>query len=221
MTKAEKELYFSQVFPFWKELTTSEKNLIINNSQLLKYKKGDTIHDSSECTGVLLVKKGQLRVYILSPEGREVTLYRLNEKDICVLTASCILKNINFNIYVDAAADSELICIAPSAFKELKANNITVENFISGIINESFSDTMWTMEQILFMSFDKRLAIYLLDHSEDEIHTTHEDIARDVGSAREVVSRMLKYFQNEGMVALSRGTILIKDREKLKKLLDQ
>lgn len=219
MTVAEKEIYFSEIFPFWDKLISKEKNLIINNSQLLKYKKGDTIHDSSECTGVLLIKEGQLRVYIVSAEGREVTLYRLNKGDICVLTASCILKNINFNIYVDAAADSEILCIAPFAFKELKAGNIIVENFINEIINESFSDTMWTMEQILFMSFDKRLAIYLLDQPDNELYITHEDIARDVGSAREVVSRMLKYFQNEGMVSLSRGTITIKDRNKLKKLL--
>ena len=219
MTKAEKELYFSGVFPFWDKLTSNEKNLIINNSQLLNYKKGETIHDSSECTGVLLIKEGQLRVYIVSSEGREVTLYRLNKGDICVLTASCILKNINFNICVDAAADSELLCITPAAFKELKTNNIIVENFINEIINESYSDTMWTMEQILFMSFDKRLAIYLLDQGTEELHTTHEDIARDVGSAREVVSRMLKYFQNEGMISLSRGTIIIKDKAKLRKLL--
>lgn len=212
------ELYFSQNFPFWNKLSQKEKALLINNSEILKYNKNEIIHDSTECTGVLLVIKGQLRVYILSEEGKEITLYRLNEHEICILSASCILKNITFSIYVDAITDAEILKISASTFKEIKNKNIAVESFTTDIINKSFSETMWAMEQILFMSFDKRLARYLFEQNSDTIKLTHEDIAKDVNSAREVVSRMLKYFQNEGIISLSRGSITILNRDKLKKI---
>ena len=120
MINSENKIFFSESFPFWKELSSDEKKLINNNTELKLYKAGTTIHDSTECTGVLLIKKGELRIYILSPEGREVTLYRLGEKDICLLTASCILKNITFSIMVDAEVDSEVFLISSAAFKELK-----------------------------------------------------------------------------------------------------
>lgn len=212
------ELYFSQNFPFWNKLSQKEKALLINNSEILKYNKNEIIHDSTECTGVLLVIKGQLRVYILSEEGKEITLYRLNEHEICILSASCILKNITFSIYVDAITDAEILKISASTFKEIKNKNIAVESFTTDIINKSFSETMWAMEQILFMSFDKRLARYLFEQNSNIINTTHEDIAKDVNSAREVVSRMLKYFQNEGIISLSRGSITILDRDRLKNI---
>ena len=137
------ELYFSQNFPFWNKLSPKEKDLLINNSEILKYKKNEIIHDSTECTGVLLVIKGQLRVYILSEEGKEITLYRLSENEVCILSASCILKNITFSIYVDAITDVEIIKISASAFKETKNSNIAVEAFTTDIINKSFSETMW------------------------------------------------------------------------------
>lgn len=222
MINSENERIFSESFPFWNELSSDEKKLINSNTELKLYKAGTTIHDSTECTGVLLIKKGELRVYILSPEGREVTLYRLGEKDTCLLTASCILKNITFSIMVDAEIDSEVFLISSAAFKELKNKNIQVESFTNDIINCHFSETMWAMEQILFTSFDKRLAFFLLEQSREKgsevLNFTHEYIAKNLGSAREVVSRMLKYFQNEGIVSLSRGSIIIKDKKKLEAL---
>ena len=169
-----------------------------------------------------MIKSGELRVYILSPEGREVTLYRLGSGSTCLLTASCILKNITFSVMVDAEVDSEVFLISSSAFKELKNKNIQVESFSNDIINCHFSETMWAMEQILFTSFDKRLAFFLLEQSEEKktetLNFTHEYIAKNLGSAREVVSRMLKYFQNEGIVSLARGSIIIKDKKKLEEL---
>ena len=222
MINSENENFFSESFPFWNELSSDEKRLIKNNTKLKLYKAGSIIHDSTECTGVLLIKKGELRVYILSPEGREVTLYRLSEKETCLLTASCILKNITFSIMVDAEVDSEVFLISSSAFKELKNKNIKVESFINDIMNCHFSETMWAMEQILFTSFDQRLAFFLLEQSREKesdiLNFTHEYIAKNLGSAREVVSRMLKYFQKEGIVSLSRGSIIIKDKSKLEKL---
>ena len=124
---------------------------------------------------------------------------------------------------VDAEKESEIYLINPYSYKELKDKNIIVERFTNSIINSSFSEAMWIMEQIVFMSFDKRLAIFLLEQSDsvksDTLTLTHDYIAKNMGTAREVVSRMLKYFQTEGMVALSRGSIVLNNKAKLRSLL--
>lgn len=215
--------FFHKVFPFWEKISETEKKLLIDNCSLVKFKSGENIHDPMECTGVLIVKSGQIRVYIVSEEGKEITLYNLNPEEVCILSASCILKNINFDIIVDADKESEVYIINPQIYKELKEKNIFVESFTNNMINRSFSKAMWVIEQALFMSFDKRLAIFLIEQSENEktdsLHLTHDYIAKNMGTAREVVSRMLKYFQEENMVSLSRGVITITDKEKLKKLI--
>lgn len=215
--------FFKKAFPFWEEVSENERKIILTGSSLIKYQDGQNIHDSTECTGVLVVKTGQLRVYMVSPEGKEITLYKLNPYDVCMLSAACILNNIRFEVMVDAEKESEIYLINPYKYKELKDKNIIVEQFTNSVINSSFSEAMWIMEQIVFMSFDKRLAIFLLEQSDsvknDTLVLTHDYIAKNMGTAREVVSRMLKYFQTEGMVSLSRGTIVLIDKVKLRKLL--
>ncbi len=210
-------------FPFWPHLTPEQKSYMANHASLLCYRKGINIHSGeNECVGLLLIKSGELRVYMLSEEGREITLYRLREGDICVLSASCVLSTITFDVHVDAEMDSEVLLVHAAAFQELSRQNVYVEKFSYQLATERFSDVMWTMQQILFMSFDKRLAIFLLDEmnkvEEDTICLTHEQIAKYVGTAREVVTRMLKYFSGEGIVSLSRGGIKVLDKKKLRSL---
>ncbi|ROR27198.1 CRP/FNR family transcriptional regulator [Mobilisporobacter senegalensis] len=212
-----------KAFNFWDKLSLSEQELIINNSTLLHYKRGDNIYSGGrDCLGVLIIKNGGLRTYILSEDGREITLYRLKEEDICILSASCILRNITFDVHIDAEVDTEIIIVNATVFQKICNHNIYAENFSNKVTVERFSDVMWSMEQILFMSFDKRLAIFLLDeisrNGNDILTLTHEQIAKYMGSAREVVSRMLKYFSNEGIVELSRGIVKVTDKKKLRKL---
>ncbi|PKM93763.1 MAG: Crp/Fnr family transcriptional regulator [Firmicutes bacterium HGW-Firmicutes-1] len=220
-----KELTFIKShFNFWENLNTTEQNIIVNNTMKIKYRKGHNLHSAvSECLGVLLLLSGGLRVYILSEDGREVTLYRLDSGDTCVLSASCILNNITFDVHIDAETDTEVYLLNIGAFSKLAQNNVYVENFALKNTVERFSDVMWALEQILFMSFDKRLAIFLLDEMSksngNEINLTQEQIAKYIGSAREVVSRMLKVFQAQGILEQSRGFIHVIDKEKLKKLL--
>ncbi len=214
---------FSEHFPFWPHLTVEQKSYMASHASLLCYRKGTNIHSGeNECVGLILVKSGELRVYMLSEEGREITLYRLHEGDMCVLSASCVLSTITFDVHVDAEQDSEVLLVTASAFAELSRQNVHVEKFSYQLATERFSDVMWTMQQVLFMSFDKRLAIFLWDEmnkaEEDIIHLTHEQIAKYVGTAREVVTRMLKYFSQEGIVSLSRGGIKILDKKKLRGL---
>lgn len=216
--------FLEHSLPFWEHLTPSEQKILLQNTAPVSYKKGDSIHNADyKCVGLLLVKTGSLRVYILSEDGREITLYRIQPGELCILSASCVLQSITFDVYIDAVQDCELIQISSSAIALLMHDNIYVESYANKAAAERFSDVMWAMQQILFMSFDKRLAIFLLDESaafhSDEIHMTHEQIAKLMGSAREVVTRMLKYFSSEGYVALSRGTVQILDKPALKALI--
>ncbi len=217
------EDYLSKQLSFWQHLSEQEKNLLCKNTTIAKYSKGKRLHNGDDCIGVLLVVSGHMRVFTLSDDGRDITLYRLFTDDICILSASCAIEGITFEVIIEAEEHTELLFLHASTFNHLQQNNVYVENFAYKLATSRFSDVMWTMEQILFMGIDKRLAIFLWDemskNKKDEILMTHEQIARLMGSAREVISRMLKYFANEGIVDVTRGNIRIIDKIKLRKLI--
>jgi len=212
-------------FSFWNKLTPQQKSQILGNSINANYKRGENIHrGDNDCVGVLLIKSGELRTYILSEDGRDITLYRLGSGDVCILSgASCILKNITFDVHIDAEKNSELISINSAVFQQICNENIYAENFSYKSTIDRFSDVMWAMQQILFLSFDKRLTNFLLAEisrtGSSTIVMTHEQIAKYIGSAREVVSRMLKYFEKDGFVKLSRGKIEVIDVVHLKEVI--
>lgn len=216
------ENIFRSSFPFWDSLTEKDKTDLMNGAGCAEFEKGRRIHDGTVCTGIIFVKTGCLRVYILSEEGKEITLYRIFPGDVCVLSASCVLDSITFDVHVDAEENSRCCIINPSSFRFVAERNPEMKIFLLEKTVSRFSEVMWVMQQILFMSFDKRLAIFLLSESEKngsaEIKLTHEQIAKYMGSAREVVSRMLKYFSSEGFVELSRGGLTITDFDALKDL---
>ena len=213
---------FEDNFPFWHSLSNTDKETFLNSSQKIEFKKGTNIHDGNKCTGVILIKKGSLRLYILSDEGKEITLYRLFPGEMCILSASCVLNNITFDVFVDSEENSECVIVGGCAYAALAERCDAAKIFALETALSRFSDVMWVMQQILFMSMDKRLAIFLSDETTkaatDTIHLTHEQIAKYMGSAREVVTRMLKYFSTEGIVELSRGGIKIKDKKRLRAL---
>lgn len=210
-------------FPFWDKLTDEEAKMISSNSRIETFPKGSMINRSgNECRGMLRICKGYIRVYFLSEEGREVTLFRLSEGDICVFSASCLLDSIVFDVFIEAVENTEAILIPSPVLHQIMQENVYVELFLCKTANERFSDAMWTMQQILFMGADRRVAIFLLDEIArtglTTVEYTHDEIARLIGSAREVVSKILKIFSKEGIVELKRGKIQIIDKEKLKSL---
>lgn len=216
------ESVYKEIFPFWENLNAEDRNFICQNSLALTYTKGTHIHDGNECSGVIFVKSGCLRVYILSDTGKEVTLYRLYSGDMCMLSASCVLQSITFDVFIDAEENSECYVISGPAFANISERNKDIKIFALETAVSRFSDVMWVMQQILFMSMDKRLAVFLSDEisrtGSDTITLTHEQIARYMGSAREVVSRTLKYFASEGIVEVSRKGIKILDKKRLREL---
>ena len=212
-------------FPIWNKLTSSQKELLQSAAEPLKAKAGTVVHNGSlDCLGLLLIRSGQLRVYTLSGEGREITLYRLFEMDICLFSASCVMPDIQFDVIIEAEKDTEAWILPSCLFKDLMEESAAVANYANQLISSRFSEVMWLMDQIMWKSFDKRLAAFLLEESTLEgtncLKITHEKIANHMGTAREVVTRMLRYFQNEGLVKLTRGTVEILDTKKLEQLHD-
>ena len=214
---------FSEYLPIWNKLNPEQQERIADVIEHRSVKKGTRIHDSSaECLGLVMVKSGQLRAYILSEDGREITIGRLFEYDVSLLSASCVMPDMNFNVMIEAEKDTEFWSISACLFKNLMEESVAVASYANSLISSNFSELMWLMEQIMWKSFDKRLAEFLLEESRleetKELHITHEKIAAHLGTAREVVTRMLRYFQSEGMVKLSRGTITVIDEQKLQTL---
>ena len=209
--------------PFWKLLTDSEKELVQQNAVIRLYKKGTRVYSSErECLGMLFVMQGEMRTYLLSEEGREVTLFRIYPNDLCVLSASCVISQISFDTQMSAQKDTEALMIPPNIVLLLKEKNLSVRCFLYELATKRFSDVMWAMQQILFKRLDQRLALFLMQESQrlgtDTIHMTHEQIAQQISSAREAVARMLKQFSEDGLVELKRGAIRLLDQKGLKAL---
>ena len=214
---------FKEYFPVFNKLTPEEKDYLINSVSLKRIKKGTLVHNGNDdCLGLLLIISGQLRAYILSEEGREITIFRLFSRDMCLFSASCMMKNIQFDITVTAEKDTEAWFIPVDIYKSLMENSAVIANYTNDIIGTRFTDVVWLIEQIMWKSFDKRLALFLKEESAIEgterLEITHEKIASHLGTAREVVTRMLKYFQGEKVVSLSRGIVEITDMKKLSEM---
>ena len=214
---------FADYFPVWNKLTDEQQQRIAGAVEYRNVPKGTHIHDSSaECLGLVMVRKGQLRAYILSEDGREITIGRLFEYDVSLLSASCVMPDMQFNVMIEAEKDTQFWSIPACLFKNLVDESLAVSTFANSLISGNFSELMWLMEQIMWRSFDKRLAAFLLQEQDIEgdacLKITHERIASHLGTAREVVTRMLRYFQSEGMVKLTRGAIEITDEAALNKL---
>ena len=214
---------FQSYFPIWNRLTADQQSRILGSVMERSVKRGTVLHNGSvDCTGLLLVKSGQLRAYILSDEGREITVYRLFDRDLCLFSASCMLRSIQFDITISAEKDSELWIIPTEIYQQLMEESAPAANYVNEIMAARFSEVMWLIEQIMWKSLDKRVAVFLLEEAAiegtNQLKITHEAIANHLGSRREVITRMLRYFQEEEMVKLSRGTIRITDLHKLEKL---
>lgn len=209
--------------PFWSKLTAAQQQALEGAMRTKTVSAGTLLHGGSEyCTGLLLVIEGQLRVYTISDEGKEITLYRLLEGDMCLFSASCMLNSIQFDVFVQSELPTTVVHIPPEVYKSLMQESLAVANYTNELMASRFSDVMWLMDQILNKKIDSRLAALLLEETEltgsTTLHLTHDQLARHLGTAREVVTRMLKYFQSEHLVSLERGTIILCAPDQLKEI---
>ena len=214
--------FYQTYFPFWNVLSDEDKRLLCENTAEKHFDRSQSVHDNMGCTGLFIVRSGRLRLYMLSDDGKEITLYRLSPGDICMLSASCVLQSVTFDVYVDAEEESDCYHISASAFSDVSNRYLEVKNYALETAVSRFSDVMWIMQQIVFMSMDQRLAIFLLEETQatgtDTVTLTHEMISRHLGTAREVITRMLKHLSSDGLIEVTRKGIVIKDKKKLLKL---
>ena len=215
----ELEAFFPGV---WDKLTDAQRRALESAASPRRLEAGEQLSGAGECVGLLAVRSGRLRAYMISDTGREITLYRLFERDICLFSASCVMRGLQSDVSIEAEQPSEVLVVSPEVYKRVMEESAPLANYTNELMASRFSEVMWLVEQILWKSFDRRLAAFLLEESalesSDELRITHERIAAHLGTAREVVTRMLRYFQSEGLVSLSRGTVRIADRQGLEAL---
>ena len=214
---------FANYFPIFEKLTPKEQAQLTQHARLHTFEKDTLIHNgSNDCLGLILIRSGQLRAFITSEEGREITIYRLFDRDMCLFSASCMMNSIQFDVSITAEKDSEVWIIPTDIYKKMMEQSAVIANYTNQLMATKFTDVMWLIEQVMWKSMDSRLAAFLIEETtladSRVLHLTHEKIASHMGTAREVITRMLKYFQSEGMVALTRGTIEVLDIDSLDKI---
>lgn len=214
---------FAEAFPLWNALNEAQQGRLQSAVALKRVAKGTIIHNgSADCTGLLLINAGQLRAFILSEDGREITIYHLFDMDICLFSAACMMRNIQFDITIEAEKDSDIWVVPADVYMQIMKESAPVANYTNEIMAGRFSEVVWLIEQIMWKRQDARLAAFLVEESRLEqssvLKITHERIAAHLGTAREVITRMLRYFQSEGMLRLSRGSIELTDVKRLEAL---
>lgn len=214
---------YLETLPFWKELTEEQQLLIASHTQKRSFQKGDILdHGHQECTGLEMIIKGQARIFMMSPQGSEITLYRLLEQDICVLSAACMIHSLTFTVSMEFETDSEILLIPKQTLQTISSVNCRVKDFTMELVADRFSSVMNTMHDVMFSSNEHRLAQALLTQLQLQesrsLQLTHDNLAHELGTAREVVSRLLKQFQRDGLLMQSRGRITILDEQRLTQL---
>ena len=209
--------------PFIDKLTDAEKQLVYQCSSIRDYAKNSGINAFSEaCLGMIYVIKGSIRVYIISEDGREITLFHINADNCCILSASCVINDIGFDVQLMAGEDTQLLAINAGAVKKLMDCNIEFRCYAYELSTNRLSAVVRSIKEILFDHFDVRLARVLLalyeKNGKKNIKITQELLAQEVNSAREVVTRMLKTFAMKGWLEVNRGCIVLKDIEALTEL---
>ena len=212
-----------QALPFWENLTEKEKRKLVSKTTRSSCVKHSLLHfGGGECAGVQVLEQGRARVFITSQNGGEITLFRLLEGDVSILSAACMLNGMDIELDMEMETDTILCTIPKSVYKELYDANSAVKDYTVEMMSEKFSDVMWLFHQYVFSNVASRLAGSLLEHraleKQDVFSITHEALAKDVGTAREVVSRLLKQFQTDGLVKLTRGKIELLDVRRLGKI---
>ena len=210
-------------FPFWDELSREQKEAMEQGIMKTICGKKTRLHfGGGECAGVQIIEKGRARVFITSPNGGDITLFRLMDGDVSILSAACMLNGMDIELDMEMETDCTVYTIPKKVYKKIYDESGAVKDYTMEMISERFSDIMWLFNQFVFSNVASRLAAALLEHrvlaESDTLPVTHEALARDAGTAREVVTRLLKQFQADGLVRLTRGKVEIIDAGRLGKI---
>ncbi|MBN2810759.1 Crp/Fnr family transcriptional regulator [Treponema zuelzerae] len=208
-------------FPLDIYLSPEDKSMVHSHLRVADIPAGTVLFDSTSCKGVIVVVSGVVRVYILSDGGREITLYRLFANDLCTLSVSCVMGSMPMQAMIQTDTDCRITTLSNDIFSDIHSRYPSIQKLMLETMNSRLSDIMWVLEQVAFKAMDVRIAQYLLSRPSLIVYSTHDEIAAELGTAREVVSRMLKYFEKNGYVELSRGKIKIIDERGFRKILEK
>lgn len=215
--------FLASRLPFWERLRETRRNDIYTHTRAARFKKGSVIANAGENCGVIIVKRGRICAYTVSEEGREVALLSCYSSDICLLAAHSIIDTSLFNICVSAETEADVLIIDSGVFSDVCHSCAPAENFIAGLVASHFCRVVGDMHSMLLQSPERRIAAYLCSTSDRtgslRVKTTHEQIAKHVGTAREVVTRTLKKMAGDGVITAERGFVVIKDKPALKNLM--
>lgn len=210
---------------FYPYLTPEEQDLLDRSMKRVTFRKGQVIHRHGDsCVGLIFIRRGRLAFSVLSEEGREITLFRVDSGGTCILSAACVFRGIEMESQITAETNTDISVLPAPVLAQFMGENVEVERIVYKQAVQQYADVLKTMQQIVFFSLEKRLASFL--HSESArrdspaFSMTHEQIARCIGSSREVVTRTLNQFATRGIVALGRGTITFLDQDALRELLN-
>lgn len=215
---------FTQKIAFYEMLSEEEKKLVRENVLIKEYRKNELVHScTGACLGMIYVIEGCIRTSIVSEEGRELTLFKVGAGDTCVMSAACVLHEIRLGSAMTASENTTVLVLNAGALAKLVSGNVAVKSYCYEIATKRFASALFVLQDIILLRFDQRLAKYLVALYEQTgdltLHVTQEAVASDVNSAREVVTRMLKQFEMEGLVKLERGSIAITDLDGMKKII--
>lgn len=169
------------------------------------------------CAQLAVVLSGSVRVYKVGENGREITLYRIGQHDSCILTASCILSQTRFPALAVVETDVQVVLIPAACLREWVAQHEVWRTYVFNLLSQRLTDVITTLNEVAFQRVDVRIAVFLLKltQQQSQVTITHQELASELGTAREVVSRILKDFEREGLLAQTRGNIVVQDRTAL------
>jgi len=217
MLNTDQQTLLLQLYPALAELTAGELDGLLANAAVIPLPKGTVVFDENQpCQGFPMLLSGSIRVIKSSPNGRELQLYRVTPSESCILTSSCLLGHTRYQARGIAEQDLEMVLLPALSFQTLLAKHMAFRDYVFHLFSDRLTDLMQLVSAVAFLKLDQRLASLLISKP-SPLLTTHQALADELGSAREIVSRLLKGFADQGWVRLAREQIEVTDLAALKR----
>jgi CRP/FNR family transcriptional regulator len=202
---------FLQSFPLFKAAPPRVVQDLLDASRSASIPAGSQIYrEGDACSAIAFVLSGNIRVYKVGQTGREITLYEIGPGETCILNASCILSGQTYPAYAVAIDDVNVVLVPSAVFRRMVSEDESLRSFVFMLLSQRLSGVMELVEEVAFRRMDARLMDYLIEKSENgRLEMTHQRIANDLGTSREVVSRLLKDIERQGQIGLSRNAITL------------
>lgn len=218
-------MQLAQILPFWNELTPAQRTALQDAAQTQHCAAQTRLNAKESCMGLVGISTGRVRVFTTSRQGREMTLFRLLSYDLCLFSAACLFRSASFEIMLEAQEDTEFVLIPAAVYDRVRRENIAASNYTSELLAQRVSDLLMIMEQWMNQSLAQRIGLFLLEEAQlcdsEELALTHEEIARHVCTAREVVSRQMKLLAAQGLLHVGRGKITLTDSAAMRRFCEE